>query len=315
LQALFRGINMGLLEAIKPKKKRKKTIIEARGYAWSSHGQNPTHRHRNNVIDVMYKDAIDITQEDEKVLALEGKLKLEPNEDDSTLDTDANTLSDMSGSMCRSVEHDFDMEFGEIRQSGSADSYFSSSMSSISSDGRDDTQSSSNERDNTEDVNQSNNLGLPPRSPNSSVSTSSEDSSNVSSQDGSTSSSKSKAQPIKSIRRSASKDSKNYVHIYHNQLTTLKEQPSNESSDINDDDSSDNDCFYGIGQRYSFMASFDEQELRDRWNHSLTLYSRLGLSVGEDRCDTNEGSARRNEDKFSASRDDGPLGRDEAEFF
>jgi len=234
--------------------------------------------------------------------------------DDATIRTNINTSSETSSSRALS-DQVYDIEFREILQIGSADSYFSTSLSSISLDGRDDSHSKplqnsdsaddddddddddngdddGDSRDTSEPHKYSNKCshggGKPPQSP---TSTSTQ-SPSVTSTDSSTksqntptsscsSSSSTKALKLKELRRTASNDSKNYVHVFHNQLTTLEEQPSKEDYD-SDEYSSDNECIYGIGQRHSFMASFDEYELRMRWNHSLQVMAKRGLPVGQE---------------------------------
>ena len=74
--------------------------------------------------------------------------------------------------------------------------------------------------------------------------------------------------PMKLIemRRTASNASKNYIHVFHNQLTTLQERPSREDCD------SDNES--DIHQQGSRGHFFDEAELRNRWNYSLEVMAR-----------------------------------------
>jgi len=60
--------------------------------------------------------------------------------DDATIRTNINTSSETSSSRALS-DQVYDIEFREILQIGSADSYFSTSLSSISLDGRDDSHS------------------------------------------------------------------------------------------------------------------------------------------------------------------------------
>ncbi len=84
-----------------------------------------------------------------------------------------------------------------------------------------------------------------------------------------------KPQTLKEIRRKRSMGSKKFIHVFHNQLTTLKERPSVEDCD------SDNESMLDIQQIDSRGRSFDERELRNRWNYSLQVMARVATQKEE----------------------------------
>ncbi len=88
---------------------------------------------------------------------------------------------------------------------------------------------------------------------------------------------KSKPLSLKELRRTASNGSKNYVHVFHNQLKPLVEKLSEDNYE-NEETVSYLDNNSDIIQRPSFSASFDETEIRKRWTLSLEVMSKWGLA-------------------------------------
>lgn len=278
---------MGFMKSLKSKKKQNTVRVSLRGGKKTLYTAAKT-------VKLDKKSKLD----GEQVFSFTDRRMRDSEEDDATIRTDMNMSSEGSSSIDLS-----DIGFGEILQVGSADSYFSE-LSAISLDGREERHSHSEEEDdhnhdvdigirdtletpNKSSLTKEHNQEKPPISPGS-ISTHSHSPSSVISTDPSLSSVKSNGTPpkalkLKEMRRSISNDSKNYIHVFHNQLTTLEEQPSKEDDYDSDSDefSSDNDCIYGIGQSHSFvdMASYDEHELRKRWNHSLHVMAKRGLCV------------------------------------
>jgi hypothetical protein len=88
---------------------------------------------------------------------------------------------------------------------------------------------------------------------------------------------KTKPLSLRELRRTASNGSKNYVHVFHNQLKPLVEKPSEDNYE-NDETVSDGESNGDIIQRPSFSASFDETEIRKRWTLSLEVMAKWGLA-------------------------------------
>lgn len=71
-----------------------------------------------------------------------------------------------------------------------------------------------------------------------------------------------RSKTIKEVRRTASNCSRDYIHVFHNQLTTLVESS---SEDSDDDDT-------------SFLSSLDEDIMRRRWKYSVEAMEKRGLT-------------------------------------
>ena len=94
------------------------------------------------------------------------------------------------------------------------------------------------------------------------------------------SSSKTKPQKLREMRRKASESSKFYVHVFHNQLTTLKEHPPQDNFE-------DDRC------------SFDEYDgLRLRWNYCLDIMAKRDMDFIQE---MNKGNALSNQETQTIS--------------
>jgi hypothetical protein len=219
-------------------------------------------------------------------------------------DTSDSTLSSRDMDSLNEIEYD------EIAQSESGDSSVSNSVSSLSLDGQDDTRSSAIEssdatmprdpeniggnedqessngnedskyteaagdfiesNENTVDVATKPPTSTIPISPSPQINTSDDLLSKP--KDVSGALSKTKPQKLRELRRRLSEGSKSYIHVFHNQLTTLEELPLKEEDD-------DDDVISDVFQKQSSMTSFDECKIRQRWNYSLQMMAKQERSI------------------------------------
>ena len=281
---------MKFFNALRPSK------VISPDYCFSSHGNNPI-RNRNLSSRSLKKQEIETDTKAKAIKVVNPKDRDSnrnrkdvstdhPEEDDGTTATASN--SSLSGS---STSNDLnDIDFGEILQCGSADSYFMPTSISFAS-GEDDrdgpeelalsdgdgmlTSISNDVRDGSERSDQGSlsspvpSGSRPPRPP---------QISSVASQSSSETSPRTKALPLRELRRTASEKSKMYIHVYHNQLSTLfEEEDEDDNKDTEENIFDDENRTDGIYESHSFMASFDEDVLRQRWNDSLKKMKAMGV--------------------------------------
>jgi hypothetical protein len=80
-----------------------------------------------------------------------------------------------------------------------------------------------------------------------------------------------KALPLKEIRRSSSEKSKLYVHVYHKKLANIQEG-GNEKGDYDDE------CYRFDRHRSEYTS--DEKEITERWAFTLKLMKHVGIRTG-----------------------------------
>lgn len=89
-----------------------------------------------------------------------------------------------------------------------------------------------------------------------------------------------KASTIRDLRRSLSKESENYVHVFHDQLRTLHEDSGEEETTDDDAGSEtfcedDDDDFSLDAAMYMkhkpFTNVLDEEKLRERWHYAMEI--------------------------------------------
>lgn len=88
-----------------------------------------------------------------------------------------------------------------------------------------------------------------------------------------------KASTIRDLRRSLSEESKNYVHVFHDQLRTLHEDSGEEETTDDDAGSEafgeDDDDFSLDAAMYMkhkpFTNVLDEEKLRERWDYAMEI--------------------------------------------
>jgi len=99
-----------------------------------------------------------------------------------------------------------------------------------------------------------------------------------------------KASTLRDLRKTQSEESKNYVHVFHEQLHTLfEESDCEDESSVNDEYFSD-DSFgddYSIGavhmKHHINESVVDDERLRERWNYSKELMSKVGNGPMEEK--------------------------------
>lgn len=107
-----------------------------------------------------------------------------------------------------------------------------------------------------------------------------------------------KSLPIREIRRNASQESREYVHVFHLPLSPLDEEislyDSGDDSGIDaddellDDESSDISTTKPKGQqrRGSMNSNEDVTDLRHRWEYGLAMMAQMGIDTISHKCET-----------------------------
>lgn len=92
--------------------------------------------------------------------------------------------------------------------------------------------------------------------------------------------SKQKASTIRDLRRSLSEESKNYVHVFHDQLRTLHEDSGEEettdddagSETFGEDDDDDFSLDAAMYMKHKpFTNVLEEEKLRERWDYAMEI--------------------------------------------